>query len=74
MCLPSNITALVQTMDKGVTEKLKRIYIKQVLRRLLLAENDEESVVDFAEKLNIKDAFYMLTESWDSLKLEECLA
>ncbi|GFT41831.1 HTH CENPB-type domain-containing protein [Trichonephila clavipes] len=38
---------------------------KQVLRRLLLAENDEASV---AEKLNMKDASYILAEAWDSLE------
>ncbi|GFT83433.1 hypothetical protein TNCV_232121 [Trichonephila clavipes] len=36
--------------------------------RLLLAENDEESVAAFAEKLNMKDAFYILAEAWDSLE------
>ncbi|GFS59973.1 hypothetical protein TNCV_3957651 [Trichonephila clavipes] len=41
---------------------------KEVLRRFLLAENDEESVAAFAEKLNMKDACYMLAEAWDSLE------
>ncbi|GFY31676.1 jerky protein homolog-like [Trichonephila clavipes] len=68
MYLPPNVTALVQPMDQGVIEKLKRIYKKQVLRRLLLAENDEESVAAFAEKLNMKDTCYMLDEAWDSLE------
>ncbi|GFT32961.1 jerky protein homolog-like [Trichonephila clavipes] len=66
--LPSNVTALVQPMDQGIIERLKRIYRKQVLRRLLLAENDKESVPPFAEKLNIKDTCYMLAEAWDSLE------
>ncbi|GFV83930.1 hypothetical protein TNCV_1479321 [Trichonephila clavipes] len=52
-----NVTELVQPMDQGVMEKIKRIYRKQVLPRLLLAENDEESVATFAEKLNMKDAY-----------------
>ncbi|KAK0062605.1 jerky protein, partial [Biomphalaria pfeifferi] len=68
MYLPPNVTALVQPMDQGVIEKLKRIYRKQVLRRLFLAENDKESVVAFAKKLNMKDACYMLAEAWDSLE------
>ncbi|GFV44512.1 jerky-like protein [Trichonephila clavipes] len=37
---------------------------KQVLRRLLLAENNEESVAAFSEKLTC----YMLAEAWDSLE------
>ncbi|GFY52218.1 HTH CENPB-type domain-containing protein [Trichonephila inaurata madagascariensis] len=63
MYLPPNVTALEQPMEQGVIEKLKRIYRKQVLQRLLLAENDKESVADFAEKLNMKDACYMLAEA-----------
>ncbi|GFX79532.1 jerky protein homolog-like [Trichonephila clavipes] len=68
MFLSSNITALVQPMDQSVIEKLKRIYRKQVLRILLLAENDEESIAAFAEKLNMKEACYILAEAWDSLE------
>ncbi|GFV70981.1 hypothetical protein TNCV_2355251 [Trichonephila clavipes] len=32
------------------------------------AENDEESVATFAEKLNMKDPCYMLAEAGDSLE------
>ncbi|PRD28629.1 UNVERIFIED_CONTAM: hypothetical protein NCL1_31791 [Trichonephila clavipes] len=42
--------------------------MKQVFRRLSLAENDEESIAAFAEKLNMKDACYMLTEAWGLLE------
>ncbi|GFX22350.1 hypothetical protein TNCV_1815511 [Trichonephila clavipes] len=55
-------------MDQCVIEMFKRIYREQVLRRLLLEENDEESVATFAEKLNMKDSCYMLAEAWDSLE------
>ncbi|GFT06125.1 hypothetical protein TNCV_1595411 [Trichonephila clavipes] len=37
-------------MDQSVIEKLKIIYRKQVLRRLLLAENNEESVAAFCRE------------------------
>ncbi|GFW97018.1 hypothetical protein TNCV_4802311 [Trichonephila clavipes] len=68
MYLLSNVTALVQPKDQGVIEKLKRIYRKQILRRLLLAENDEERVAAFAEKLNMKDACYMFVEAGESFE------
>ncbi|GFW80101.1 HTH CENPB-type domain-containing protein [Trichonephila clavipes] len=68
MYLPLNVTELPQPMDQGVIEKLKRIYRKQVLRRLFLAENDEVSVAAFAEKLNMKNAGNMLAEAWNSLE------
>ncbi|GFV61878.1 HTH CENPB-type domain-containing protein [Trichonephila clavipes] len=68
MYLPPTVTALVQPMDKCVIQKLKKIYGKQVLQILLLAEKDEENVAAFAEKLNMKDACNMLAETWDSLE------
>ena len=54
-------------MDQGLIEKIKRIYRKQLLRRLLLAEKDEESVVQFITKLNVKDSIYMLADAWETL-------
>ncbi|KAG8245417.1 hypothetical protein J6590_108198 [Homalodisca vitripennis] len=66
--LPPNVTALLQPMDQGVIEKLKRMYKKQVLRRLLLADANEESVVQFAKKLNVKDCSYMIADSWSTMK------
>ncbi|GFU62110.1 jerky protein homolog-like [Trichonephila clavipes] len=71
MHLPPNVTALVQLMDQGVIEKLKRIYRKQVLQTSLLAENDEESVVAFAEKLNMKDVCYMIADSHERQGFQE---
>lgn len=53
---PPNVTAILQPMDQGVIEKLKKLYKKQVLRRLLLSENDCESVVAFAKKLHLRTA------------------
>lgn len=53
-------------MDQGIIEKLKRIYRKQILRRLLLADS-EENVISFYKNLNLKDACNMLAKSWQSL-------
>jgi len=65
--LPPNVTATLQPMDQGVIEKMKRSYRKQLLRRLLLAEKDEESVIEFIKKVNLKDCIYMLADAWESL-------
>ena len=64
MYFPPNVTALIQPMDQGVIEKLKRLYKKQFLQHLLLADDDQESVVAFSKKLNLKDCCCMLAESW----------
>lgn len=67
MFLPPNVTSILQPMDQGVIEKMKRIYRKQMLRRLLLAERDEESVLQFVKNLTLKDAIYMVADAWGSL-------
>ncbi|KAJ8889522.1 hypothetical protein PR048_009021 [Dryococelus australis] len=54
-----NVTATLQTMDQGVIKKLKRIYIKQLLHRLLLAEKYVKRVVQFIKKLDMKEGIYM---------------
>ena len=55
-------------MDQGVIEKLKRLYRKQVLRRLLLVENESnDNVVNFSKTINLKDACFMLADALDSL-------
>ncbi|GFV82259.1 uncharacterized protein TNCV_2791571 [Trichonephila clavipes] len=62
-------------MDQGIIERLKRIYMKQVLRRLFLTEYEKESVADFAKTFNMKVACYMeeITYSVQSIPLfQEC--
>ena len=57
MYLPLNTTALIQPMDQGVLEAMKRRYRKAVLRTLLLEDQDGRSIVEFV-KINIKDVIY----------------
>lgn len=64
--LPPNVTALLQPMDQGVIEKMKRIYRKLLLRMLLSVDN-EESLIDFCKKINLKDCSYMIAEAWSLL-------
>ena len=55
-------------MDQGIIEKLKRLYRKLVLRRLLLVENEgNDSVVNFSKTINLKDACFTLADALDSL-------
>jgi hypothetical protein len=62
MFFPANTTAILQPIDQGVIEKLKRTYRKQILRRLLLTDS-EEYVIHFYRNLNLKDACSMSAES-----------
>ena len=66
--LPPNVTSVIQPMDQGVIETFKRLYRKQMLRRLILAdENDEETMISFHKNITLKDCCYMAAESWNSL-------
>ncbi|KFD50665.1 hypothetical protein M513_08472 [Trichuris suis] len=67
--LPPNVTPLIQPMDQGVIENLKRLYRKQLLRYLLLSEDQSvQSVFDFYRKMTLKDCCYMIADSWSSIK------
>lgn len=67
--LPPNVTSILQPMDQSVIETLKRFYRKQLLRRLLSADNNEiETVLQFYKEINLKDCCYMLVEAWNSVQ------
>lgn len=67
MFLPPNVTALAHPMDQSVIKRLKWNFKKQVLRRLLLATDDEDSLVNFQRKLSLKECCYMLADAWGTL-------
>jgi hypothetical protein len=55
-------------MDQGVIETFKRLYRKELLRKLLLTDKDEESVIKMYKKIDLKDECYMISSSWSELK------
>ncbi|CAG9584542.1 unnamed protein product [Danaus chrysippus] len=66
--LPPNVTSLLQPMDQ-VIETLKRLYRKQLLRRLLSVDEDNvEVVVSFFKKMNLKECCYMIIDAWDLIE------
>lgn len=70
MFLPANVTLFAHPMDQSIVRKLKRMLKKQILRRLLIATDDEESMFNFAEKFTLKECCYMLADAWDLLSQE----
>ena len=67
MFFPPNTTALIQPMDQGVLESLKRRYHKSPLQKLLLHDQEGYSMIEFIKKLNVKDAVYMSAEAWEDI-------
>ncbi len=64
--LPPNVTSLVQPMDQGVLESLKKRYRKNLLRELLLKYEDE-GLKTRVRGITIKDAIFWLADAWDSM-------
>ena len=73
MFLPPNTTALIQPMDQGVLEALKRRYRRAMLQKLLLQDQAGQSIIEAIKGINMKDVVYMsadaipavtLTRSW----------
>jgi len=67
MFLPANTTALIQPMDQGVLEAVKRRYRRALLQRLLLEDEEGRSITEFCKKINIKDVVYMSAAAWDDI-------
>ena len=67
MFLPPNTTALIQPMDQGVLEALKRRYRRLMLQKLLLQDQAGQSVIEGLKNINIKDVVYMSAAAWDDI-------
>ncbi|GBO09966.1 Jerky -like [Araneus ventricosus] len=70
--IPRNTTAILQPMDQGVIESMKRRYRKQLLSKLLFEGDDDEveaarSIVQFCKALTLKDCVYMIKETCESV-------
>ncbi|XP_058810614.1 jerky protein homolog-like [Phymastichus coffea] len=62
--LTANVTALIQPMDQGVIEKMKRMLRKKLLRELIL-QQEGESIIELAKKQTVKDCCYRIASSWN---------
>ena len=65
--LPPNTTPLIQPMDQGVLEALKRRYRKALLQKLLLEDEEGRSIVEFVKQINMKDVVYMIAGAWEDI-------
>ena len=63
--LPPNVTSLIQPMDKGVLESLKRYYHRKILEELVLSGS---SIVEFLKGINLLKVSEMMAACWDEIQ------
>ncbi len=64
--LPPNTTSLIQPMDQGILEGLKRRYKKRLLQHLIIGnESSSLPIPEIVKRLTIKDAVFWSAEAWD---------
>lgn len=70
MFFPPNVAPLVQPMDQGIIKEFKIMYRKQILKRLLLNDGTEQSILGFSKVMDLKHCCYMVADAWDTLTEE----
>ena len=59
------MTALIQPMDQGVIQSVKKRYKKKSLRRLIIEDdNMGTSIVDFIKGVNLRIVVDLVHEAW----------
>ena len=66
--LPPNVTSLIQPMDQGVIEAVKRNYKKKLLRGAIIADDQGESTLDFLKSVNMSKVVQYGSEAWSEVK------
>lgn len=66
MYLPPNVTSLIQPMDQGIIEQLKKVY-KRNLLRLILTPDTAEGVTQLLKKINMLDVLNFVAFLWDQV-------
>ena len=62
--LPPNTTSVIQPMDQGVLEPLKRQYKRKLLSHIIM-ENEDSSVPELLKSVTMKDVVYWISEAWN---------
>ena len=61
--LPPNVTALIQPMDQGVLESIKRVYRKSILRDLV--SQSTFTIQDFLKRIDMIKIVDTVASAWD---------
>ena len=65
--LPPNVTSLVQPMDQGILECMKKAYCKSLLRDILLSQDGLQDIGDYFKKVNMKTVLENIAIAWEGV-------
>ena len=68
--LPPCTTSHLQPLDAGIIQAVKMVYIKKLLRHLVLSMDDANCASDLAKFVNVLDAIVWLRHAWDCSREE----
>lgn len=66
--LPPNVTSIMQPMDQGVLENIKKNYRRLYLEHVLLYTEKEEDIISAIRKITLKNVMYWVSQAWDSVR------
>ncbi|KYN04682.1 Jerky-like protein [Cyphomyrmex costatus] len=65
--LPPNVTSLIQPLDQGIIENLKRKYRFKLLSSIISEQTRNIDVITYLKSVTIKDAIYWISDAWDEV-------
>ena len=65
--LPPNVTSLIQPMDQGVLECIKRHYKRKLLEELVLKDEEGISILTFLKSIDMLRVTTLVAASWDEI-------
>ncbi|XP_033329939.2 uncharacterized protein LOC117222387 isoform X3 [Megalopta genalis] len=64
---PSNVASLIQPLDQGIIDAVKRRYKAKLLRYVLNAQTDGMDFHEAINSFNIRNAVALINESWNDI-------
>ena len=62
--LPTNTTSVIQPVDQGVLDTVKRYYRKKLMRSVLCEINEKKAIIEVKKSITIRDAIHWAAEAW----------
>ena len=65
--LPPNVTSLIQPMDQGVLESLKRRYRRKILEELIFQDEEGTTIPDYLKRIKMLKVSNLIGACWDEI-------